>query len=159
MLIWASTWGFLFSGGAALAYVRDSVSRKLQGWKQQILTQAGKEVLIKSVATAIPAYPMNCFRFSRSLCSQITLDIARFWWGNNSANGIHWKSWHSLSLPKSQGGMGFRNLEELNQALLAKQGWWILTKPSTLWVQFLKDCYFPQSSFLEATIGSSPSWL
>ncbi|XP_062026327.1 uncharacterized protein LOC133742658 [Rosa rugosa] len=144
---------------AALAYIRDTVSRKLQGWKQQILTQAGKEVLIKSIATAIPAYPMNCFRFPKSLCTQIASQIARFWWGNKGAHGIHWKSWLSLGFSKAQGGMGFRDLTEFNQALLAKQGWRILTNPSSVWVMMLKHRYFPSVSFMEARLGSSPSWL
>lgn len=55
--------------------------------------------------------------------------------------------------------MGFRSLEEFNDALLAKQGWRIFHNPQALWVQVLKSRYFPHCSFLQATRGGSPSWI
>ena len=47
-----------------LAYVKGRIAEKLQGWKQSSLSKAGKEVLIKAVVQAIPAYPMSIFKFS-----------------------------------------------------------------------------------------------
>lgn len=55
--------------------------------------------------------------------------------------------------------MGFRNLAEFNQALLAKQGWRILTNTYALWVKVQQIHYFPCHSFLDARTGSFPSWL
>ncbi|KAL6210783.1 hypothetical protein ACLB2K_016015 [Fragaria x ananassa] len=55
--------------------------------------------------------------------------------------------------------MGFPSLEDFNQALLAKQGWRLLTNPTALWVRVLKAGYFVTSTFLDARKGSSPSWL
>nr|XP_008351105.2 uncharacterized protein LOC103414509 [Malus domestica] len=46
-----------------LAYVKGRIIEKLQGWKQCTLSKAGKEVLIKVVVQAVPAYPMNLFKF------------------------------------------------------------------------------------------------
>ncbi|KAM1419630.1 hypothetical protein ACFXTO_023154 [Malus domestica] len=43
----------------ALAFIKERVLAKILGWKQQFLSKAGKEVLIKAVALAIPTYPMN----------------------------------------------------------------------------------------------------
>ncbi|PRQ57482.1 hypothetical protein RchiOBHm_Chr1g0348821 [Rosa chinensis] len=85
--------------------------------------------------------------------------VARFWWGNRGDSGIHWLNWSRLGLPKSKGGMGFRDLQDFNQALLAKQGWRILTNPTALWVRVLKARYFPMDTFFTARKGSSPSWL
>ncbi|XP_050378866.1 uncharacterized mitochondrial protein AtMg00310-like [Argentina anserina] len=103
---------------------------------------------------------MMCFKFLKSLCLQIDSLLAKFCWGNRGASSIHWKSWSSLDLPKSQGGMGFRNLQNFNQALLAKQCWRMLMNPSALWIQLLKARYFPTDSFfLQARRGSSPSWI
>uniref|UniRef100_A0A803QGC3 RNase H type-1 domain-containing protein n=1 Tax=Cannabis sativa TaxID=3483 RepID=A0A803QGC3_CANSA len=54
---------------------------------------------------------------------------------------------------KEQGGMGFRNMEDFNKALLAKQGWKILTYPDCLLSKILKALYFPKESFLVAKPG------
>lgn len=47
------------SKGEALGFVKQRIIHKLQGWKQQLLSQAGKEVLIKVVATVVPTYTMR----------------------------------------------------------------------------------------------------
>lgn len=64
-----------------LAYVKDRMMAKLNGWKQQFLSQAGKETLIKAIAQAVPTYPMNVFKLPNNLCRDIDAAIARFWRG------------------------------------------------------------------------------
>lgn len=144
---------------AALGFIKESIIKKVKGWKQATLSQAGKEVLIKAIATAIPAYPMSCFKFPVSLCSEINGILADFWWGKMESNGLHWKSWNFLSLSKTEGGMGFRNLEEFNNSLLAKQAWNLIHNPSSLWASILKQQYYPNSTFLQAKKGAASSWV
>ena len=44
---------------ASFNYIKEMVWRKLQGWEGKLLSQAGREVLIKSVIQAIPTYLYN----------------------------------------------------------------------------------------------------
>ncbi|CAL2231020.1 unnamed protein product [Prunus armeniaca] len=153
-----TVWGKSKKG--VLKYVKDRILVKLQGWKQLLLSQAGKEVLVKAVVQAIPAYPMLVFKFPINFCKELDSSIGNFWWGQkNDSNKIHWVSWEKLGLAKVEGEMGFRNFSEFNLALLAMQGWRLLMNPDSLWACILKDKYFPYGNVLNAKKGANASWV
>jgi hypothetical protein len=73
--------------------LKDKVGRRLQGWKEKLLSQAGREILIKAVIQAIPTYVMSCFKFPMGLCSEISSMAMKFWWGQRGMERkVHWLS-------------------------------------------------------------------
>lgn len=81
-------WGRSRSDG--LAWIREWIMNKIEGWKENLLNMAGKEVLIKAVLQAIPAFAMSIIRFPQSFCKGICADIARFWWSSGKVRrGMH----------------------------------------------------------------------
>ena len=53
--------------------------------------------------------------------------------------------------------MGFRELSLFNSAMLARQGWRLMQFPNSLVSCVLKAKYYPNQSFLEASIKGNPS--
>ena len=62
---------------ASFNYIKERVWRKIQGWEGKLLSQAGREVLIKSVIQAIPTYTMGCFKIPLGLCDEIEAMIKK----------------------------------------------------------------------------------
>jgi hypothetical protein len=78
----------------------------------------------------------------------------------NGKRKTHWIGWDSMLRPKSQGGVGFRDMRLFNQALLAKKAWRLIFFPNTLCAQILKAKYYPNGVLIETvfTGDGSPTW-
>jgi hypothetical protein len=64
---------------------------------------------------------MSAFLLPKELCRAINSLMQKFWWGHKENDKkIHWMSWAKMGLAKRNGGMGFRDLNGFNKALLAK---------------------------------------
>ena len=49
----------------------EKVQSRIEGWRAKTLSQAGRLVLIKSVATALPSYAMSSFLLPNSFCTEL----------------------------------------------------------------------------------------
>ena len=141
------------------AKIKERVGKKLAGWKEKLLSIGGREILIKAMAQAVPTYTMSCFQLPKTLCDNLKRMMRNFWWGQrNQESKIAWVSWKKMCKSKLHGGMGFQNLQAFYLALLAKQGWQILTNPNSLAAWVDKAKYFPYDDILNSRIGSNPSY-
>ncbi|WOH12050.1 hypothetical protein DCAR_0831548 [Daucus carota subsp. sativus] len=100
-------------------FLKDRIWKRIHGWNAKLLSKAGKAVLLKNVATAIPSYCMSCFLLPKKLCQEIERILNDFWWSSSSSStgGIRWMSWDKLSDSKNKGGLGFRSLHGYNLAI------------------------------------------
>nr|XP_028952588.1 uncharacterized protein LOC103432147 [Malus domestica] len=139
--------------------VRDKLESRLAGWAEQFLSQAGKEVLVKAVAMALPNYAMSYFKLPIGVCRDLEKAIRNFWWrGSEQRKGVHWISWERLMKQKQFSGLGFRDIQCFNLAFLAKIGWRLIQNPMSLLATVLKEKYYPGKSFTMVGKGRNTSW-
>ena len=139
----------------AFAEIKLRIQSKLSRWKTKLLSQAGREVLIKSLAQAIPVYAMNCFLLPASFCDEVNSMTGQFWWGQkNEEKKMHWLSWKHMCSAKKDGGLGFPDLKSFNLALLAKLAWRLMQCQDSLIFKVYKAKYFQHTSFLEASVSN-----
>ena len=123
-----------------------------------MLSNAGKEVLLKAITMALPTYAMSCFKLPGKLCKDISAMMARYWWGEDKGKKkMHWCSWSKLTKDKGRGGMGFRDLQNFNKALLGKQLWRLVTCPNLLLSKVMKAKYFPDRSLFQCKVSPTAS--
>ncbi|WVZ54654.1 hypothetical protein U9M48_005419 [Paspalum notatum var. saurae] len=85
-------------------YLKNRIWQRIKGWKEKMLSKTGKEVLIKTVAQAIPTFAMGCFDITKGVCDQISKMLCRYWWScQENEKKIHWIRWETLCKPKSVG--------------------------------------------------------
>lgn len=136
----------------------DRIRQRSHSWTSRFLSGAGKLILLKSVLAAMPTYSMTCFKLPLSLCKHIQSVLTRFWW--DASPGVRkmcWVSWEKLAKPKNAGGLGFREIVQFNDALLAKQSWRILKNPNSLLARILLAKYCVHSPFLKVPTAASVS--
>lgn len=122
-------------------FIKERMEKKIGCWKKnKLLSQAGKEVMVKSVALALPVYCMSCFKLPKGICNAVNKEVAAYWWGQKEKERkIHWVAWKKMTKLKDQGGLGLKDLQAFNEALLAK----------VLISRILKARYYPRTSFLK----------
>ena len=76
------------------AFVRNRLNERINSWSAKFLSKGGKEVLLKSVAQALPTYVMSCFLLPKEIIKKLQGAIAKFWWSTKANNrGLHWIAW------------------------------------------------------------------
>lgn len=115
--------------------------------------------MLNAVALALPVYAMGCFKLPRTTIENLTSVVAEICWNSvEHKRKIHWMRWDKLSIPKNLGGLGFKDIESVNQALLAKHAWKMIQEPESLLARVLKSRYFEHRSFTDAVVGARPSY-
>jgi hypothetical protein len=97
------------------------------------MSQVAKEILIKLVAHALPTYVMSVFKIPFGLCDSLQKHTRSFWWSSHQGKRKGaMDSWEVLVKPKSNGGLGFKDLRLFNQALLVHQAMRLIQFPMSL---------------------------
>ena len=59
--------------------LHERITKKAMGWKEKFISKEGREILIKSVAQAIPTYTMGIFKIPKALCDTLNSTLAKYW--------------------------------------------------------------------------------
>jgi hypothetical protein len=102
----------------------------------------GRITLINSVLASMPLYFFSFYKAPNCVIKQLVRIQRNFLWGGGLVEKkLCWVKWDQISLPKSQGGLGVKNLALFNSALLSKWKWRFLDERNALWSDLLSFRY------------------
>lgn len=105
-------------------FVIERVQAKLQGWKANMLSIAGKAVLSQVVISTIPSYVMQgCILLPRVLNSLDKINRNFLWGTTELVKKMHMVNWKKVTKPKAKGGLGLQEAKGRNLTLAAKLSW------------------------------------
>ena len=126
-------------------FILDKVKQKLAGWKANMLSLAGRSVLIQASSATIPSYVMQSVYLPQKILDGIDRVNRNFLWGSSdAAKKIHWVGWHKVAKPKEEGGLGLQAAKGRNVALLAKLNWRFHMERGKPWAEVLRMKYCNQ---------------
>ncbi|XP_057428997.1 uncharacterized protein LOC130722320 [Lotus japonicus] len=124
------------------SFLIDKVRRKLSGWKAKSLSFAGRVSLTQTCLLNLPAYVMQTTPIPMGVCQDIEKLCRDFIWGSTvEARKCHLINWSTICSPKSEGGLGLRDLHSINRAFMTKLAWNIKKSESSLWVSIFLAKY------------------
>lgn len=142
--------------------VIDLLNKRLSSWRKKHLSIGGRLTLINSVLNSLPIYFMSFYKAPKKVINKIVSIQRNFLWGGSlGVRKIAWVKWERVCLSKKEGGLGVKNLEWFNKALLGKWRWRLLKGEESLWVRIVKSRYgvIDASSTMVDPVGNrASSW-
>ncbi|KAJ4787969.1 RNA-directed DNA polymerase (reverse transcriptase)-related family protein [Rhynchospora pubera] len=139
----------------------EKLKAKLSGWRSNMLSHAGRLVLIKSVLMSVPVYFMSAELLPKGLIRQMDSLIAKFFWGkSDQARYMSFVAWAKICRSTDIGGLGVRNLNLFGEALFLKLVWDLMSNGNKMWVHVCKSKYYSNLGFWRANnvVGASSLW-
>ena len=132
--------------------------RALAKWKQRHLSFGGRVTLINSVLNSILIYFSSFFRIPKKVEDKLVSLQRRFLWGGGpDKNKIAWIKWETVCLPKEKRGLGVKDINTFNLAMLGKWRWHLFHHEGQLWARVLKSKYGGWRGLDEATGSNKES--
>ena len=122
--------------------VIEKVKKKLCAWKQKQLSIGGRMCLIRSVLSAVPLYYLSFFKAPKKIINTLNSLQRNFLWGAmEEGRKLAWVKWSNCCLPKDKGGLGIKDTESFNIALVGKWLWRLLIEKDALWARVIEAKY------------------
>ncbi|XP_010463243.1 PREDICTED: uncharacterized protein LOC104743910 [Camelina sativa] len=117
----------------------EMIKSKIGSWTARVLSFAGRLQLICSVISSITNFWISAFRLPKACIKEIDQLCSAFLWSGPSLNAKKTKvAWSEVCLPKREGGLGLRSIEEANKVSVLKLIWRLLSAKDSLWVNWVK---------------------
>ena len=76
--IWDYLWCVENQRLIPLRSFKKKITKRVMEWKEKLISKAGKEILVKTVAQAIPTYSMSLFKLPNAICDKINSLLSNY---------------------------------------------------------------------------------
>ena len=113
----------------------DKIADRLPSWKAELLTKAGRKILVQSVLTSMTIYLLMALNLPPWALKAIDKCRRGFLWkGRKDVKGGHCLiAWPKVTRSIELGGLGISNLQQLSWALNLRWLWLQKTEPDKVW--------------------------
>ncbi|CAA7013050.1 unnamed protein product [Microthlaspi erraticum] len=126
----------------------EKIRNKLNSFTVRFLSFAGKIKLVSSVIYGMVNFWSQVYSLPKAFYTKVDSMCSAFLWKNktDSASGAR-VAWRDVCKPRSEGGLGVRNLHEFEVVFKLKQVWNLFANSGSLWVAWMRGNIFGRRGF------------
>ncbi|GJX60328.1 hypothetical protein Tco_0291718 [Tanacetum coccineum] len=137
----------------------EKAKNRIGDWKNKSLSFAGRLQLCKSIISSMHVFWASVLIIPKGIIYDIHQLIRGFLWCNGELKRGKAKiAWEDICLPKSEGGLGLRNLEVFNFALMTTHIWNIISSKESLWVRWIHTYKLRGRTIWDVPVKDEMSW-
>lgn len=134
----------------------EKINKVASCWGSWHLSFAGRAQLVSPVIFGIRSLLDEYFFSATSAIKTIDQICRRYLWGDEDGKRkIHTMAWDKVCLPKSHGGIGFKEGSRWNKPSLGK---FLFLKKDSLWLRWVHSFYIKANDFLIDPLKGDSSW-
>lgn len=116
------------------------IKKRLSSWSVKSLSFSGRLLLIKTVISGITTFWCSAFILPRACIKRINSLCSVFLWkGDIESHNSAKIALDTVTLTKSQGGLGIKDLNTRNTACCLKLIWMLFFRAGSVWVAWFKE--------------------
>ncbi|XP_074288270.1 uncharacterized protein LOC141613436 [Silene latifolia] len=134
--------------------------------KQDILSVSGfvedckNKIVNAKLRRSVVEFMASLFVLPKGILAKVEATCRNFLWDNCADyHRVPLVAWDTVCRPKAEGGLGIKNLEMMNKALIGKLVNWIVEDKDTIWVKWVKYNHLKEQSWWQYKPGSNTSWV
>ncbi|XP_074314348.1 uncharacterized protein LOC141649561 [Silene latifolia] len=138
----------------------DKICARINGYGARKFSYAGRLVIVKSVLNTLHSYWASLFVIPKGITKRIEAVCRNFLWDNSADyRRAPLVAWDSVCRPKDEGGLGLKDLETWNKAMVGRLVDWVAMKRDSIWVHWVQSNYLKGRDWMEYKPSSNSSWV
>ncbi|XP_074271105.1 uncharacterized protein LOC141595030 [Silene latifolia] len=137
-----------------------SVSSRINDYGARKFSYSGRLVLVQAVLSSLHSYWASMFVLPKGIIARIEATCRNFLW-NNSADyrRVLLVAWDKVCRPKEEGGLGLKDQEAMNKAMVGSLVNWVAEQKNTIWVNWVQQNYLKGKDWMDYKPTTNSSWV
>lgn len=137
----------------------DNLCFRVLHWTTRFISQAGTLELVRSVLFVVQSFWIMYIFLPKCVLKKFNLSWLILFWGGSNDRCMHKVAWLDVCLPKSEGGLNLKNLEDWHDSAILFQLWRIISqKFDSLWIRWVKNSFLKSRFFWTMRIPQHCPW-
>ncbi|XP_058734199.1 uncharacterized protein LOC131605929 [Vicia villosa] len=137
----------------------ERILSRIRHWSSNLLSIAGRILLVKSIFLAITQYWMMCFPIPKTVIHKIEAICRAFVWTGTDKSRKSPIAWTRVCSSIKNGGMNLIHMETWNRVAMLRCLWSLSLKVDSLWVKWVHAYYIKHDSVWNINLPQNVTWI